>query len=208
VSNERPIEHKEAKRPPGRPRVMSDDAIYLAGLQVLATYGSDGITLGRVAQVLGVTPAAVRQRFGSKRGLLVDMARRRVDQTERRFTAARAAHPSPLAALNAAFVAELDQIGEPQQLANAFSAYTDNIGDADMRAAFATELASMERHIGELLAEAAACGEFGGTVTPGLVSTVLAAVEGTMLIWAIAPRGEVEQRIYEAVEVVLRRAAG
>jgi AcrR family transcriptional regulator len=186
---------------------MSDDAIYLAGLQVLTAHGSDGITLGRVAEILGVTPAAVRQRFGSKRGLLVDMARRRVDLTERRFSAARAAHSSPLEALHAAFVAEMDQIGQPEQLANAFSAYTDNIGDAEMRAAFASELAAMQRHIGELLAEAVACGELDRPVTPELVSTVLAAVEGTMLIWAIEPRGDVKDRIHEAVEVALGRTA-
>jgi hypothetical protein len=64
----------------------------------------------------------------------------------------------------------------------------------------------MERHIGELLNEAVACGELERPVTPELVSTVLAAVEGTMLIWAIAPRGDVKARIHEAVEVALGRA--
>jgi AcrR family transcriptional regulator len=206
VSNDSPIEPDQSKRQPGRPRVMSDDAIYLAGLQVLAVHGSDGITLSRVAQILGVTPAAVRQRFGSKRGLLVEMSKRRVEQTELRFSAARAAFSSPLEALQAAFVGEMDQIGEPQQIANAFSAYTDNIGDPEMRAAFATELAAMERHIGELLNEAVACGELDRPVTAQLVSTVLAAVEGTMLIWAIAPRGDIKARIREAVEVTLGRA--
>jgi len=206
VSNDSPIEPDQPKRQPGRPRVMSDDAIYLAGLQVLAVHGSDGITLSRVAQILGVTPAAVRQRFGSKRGLLVEMSKRRVEQTELRFSAARAAFSSPLEALQAAFVGEMDQIGEPQQIANAFSAYTDNIGDPEMRAAFATELAAMERHIGELLNEAVACGELDRPVTAQLVSAVLAAVEGTMLIWAIAPRGDIKARIREAVEVTLGRA--
>ena len=206
MSNDSPIEPDQSKRQPGRPRVMSDDAIYLAGLQVLAVHGSDGITLSRVAQILGVTPAAVRQRFGSKRGLLVEMSKRRVEQTELRFSAARAAFSSPLEALQAAFVGEMDQIGEPQQIANAFSAYTDNIGDPEMRAAFATELAAMERHIGELLNEAVACGELDRPVTAQLVSTVLAAVEGTMLIWAIAPRGDIKARIREAVEVTLGRA--
>jgi len=187
---------------------MSDDAIYMAGLAVLAQYGSEGLTLVRVAKVLGVTPAAVRQRFGSKRGFLVEMARRRVEQTESRFAAARASFSSPLEALQAAFVAELDQISDPKQVANAFSAYTDNIDDPEMRAAFASELVAMERHVDELLTEAAACGEIAGPVTSELVSTVLAAVEGTMLIWAIVPRGDIKQRIYEAVRVALGRASG
>ena len=205
MSKQQPILAPTARQP-GRPRTISDDAIYLAGLQVLAEHGSKGLTLARMARVLGVTPAAVRQRFGSKRGLLVEMSKRRVEQTELRFSAARAAFSSPLEALQAAFVGEMDQIGEPQQIANAFSAYTDNIGDPEMRAAFATELAAMERHIGELLNEAVACGELDRPVTAQLVSTVLAAVEGTMLIWAIAPRGDIKARIREAVEVTLGRA--
>lgn len=206
MSNDSQIEAEQPKRQPGRPRVMSDDALYMAGLQVLTAHGSDGITLARVAKILGVTPAAVRQRFGSKRGLLVEMSKRQVERTERRFSAARAAFSSPLEALQAAFVGELDGIGGPVQLANAFSAYTDNVGDPEMRAAFATELAAMERHIGELLAEAVACGELDRPVTPRLVATVLAAVQGTMLIWAIAPRGDIKERIHEALEMALGRA--
>jgi AcrR family transcriptional regulator len=206
VSNQQPILAPTARQS-GRPRTISDDAIYLAGLQVLAEHGSKGLTLARLARVLGVTPAAVSQRFGSKRGLLVEMSRRRVEQTELRFASARAAHDSPLEALQAAFVAELDQIGEPRQLANAISAYTDNVDDAEMRAAFAAELAAMERHIGELLEDAVRVGEIRGPVTSELVSTVLAAVEGTMLVWAIAPRGEIKERIHQAVEVALGRAA-
>jgi hypothetical protein len=74
-----------------------------------------------------------------------------------------------------------------------------------MRASFAAELATMERHIGELL-EDVRVEEIRGPVTPGLVSTVLAAVEGTMLIWAIAPRGDIKERVHQAVEVALGRA--
>jgi AcrR family transcriptional regulator len=206
VSNDQPSLGTTARQP-GRPRTISDDAIYLAELQVLAEHGAKGLTLARMAHVLGVTPAAVRQRFGSKRGLLVEMARRRVEQAELRFASARAAHDSPLEALQAAFVAEISQIREPRQLANAISTYTDNVDDAEMRAAFAAELAVMERHTGELLEEAVKAGELRGPVTPGLVSTVLAAVEGTMLIWTIAPRGEIKGRVQEAVEVALGRAA-
>jgi AcrR family transcriptional regulator len=203
MSNELEPMTSEPKRQPGRPRVMTDEAIYMAGLQVLAEVGSERLTLVRLARVLGVTPAAVRQRFGSKRGLLVEMSRRRIDQTERRFAAARQAHDSPLRALQAAFVAEMDMIAAPQQVANAISAYTDNIGDDEMRAAFATELAVMERHISELLAQAAERGEIDGPVTAERVSTVLAAVEGTMLIWAIAPRGDIKERVRRAVEIAL-----
>ena len=207
MSNNDQPHQAEPKRQPGRPRVMTDDAIYMAGLQVLAEVGSERLTLARMARVLGVTPAAVRQRFGSKRGLLVEMARRRIDQTQGRFEAARAAHDSPLEALKAAFVAGLDQISEPKQLANAMSAYTDNVDIDEMREAFATELAVMELHVTQLLALAVEAGEVRGPVTPELVSSVLAAVEGTMFIWALVPRGDLEGRIHQAIDGALGRAS-
>ena len=58
----------------------------------------------------------------------------------------------------------------------------------------------MERRIGELRAEAVECGKFQGPVTSRLVSTVLAAVEGTTFVLAITPRGEIKERIREAVQ--------
>jgi AcrR family transcriptional regulator len=191
------------KRQPGRPRTVSDEAIYMAALAVLARHGSEGITLARVAELLGVTPAAIRQRYGSKSGLLVEMSRRRVAQTERRFQITEEARSSPLAALQAAFVADLDMIESPQQVANAFSAYTDNIGNDEMREAFATELRTMEGRISELLTLAVEAGDIDVSVTPGLVAALLAVVEGTMLVWAIVPRGDLKDRVHEAVEVVL-----
>jgi AcrR family transcriptional regulator len=191
------------KRQPGRPRTVSDEAIYMAALAVLAQHGSEGITLARVAELLGVTPAAIRQRYGSKRGLLVEMSRRRVAQTEQRFQITAEARSSPLAALQAAFVGDLGMVDSPQQVANAFSAYTDNIGDDEMRASFNTELRTMEGRISELLTLAAEAGEIRVPVTPELVATLLAAVEGTMLVWAIVPRGDLKDRVREAVEVVL-----
>jgi AcrR family transcriptional regulator len=170
---------------------------------VLAQTGLEGVTLGRVADALGVTPTAIRQRFGSKHGLLVEMAKRRIAQTEARFVAARAAYASPLEALCQAFVAELDMISSPPQVANAFSAYTGNVADREMCALFERELLTMERHITELLNEAHAAGEISRPVTPALAAAVLAAAEGTMLVWAIVPRGGLKARVIEAVRVVV-----
>ncbi len=195
----------EPRRRPGRPRIVSDDAIYAAAVGVLAEHGSSGLTLARLAAVLGVTPAAVRQRFGSKRGLLLDMARRRGTGVEPSFAAARAAHDSPIEALSAALLARLEGLSEPARLANAISAYVDNAHDHELRALFAAELTLMERCVGELLVEAVDAGEIDGPVTPQLTATVFAAFEGALTIWAIAPRGRLEDRVRETLDTILRR---
>ena len=197
---------KSGRRRPGRPRTVSDDSIYRAAVTVLAQHGSSGLTLARLAAVLGVTPAAVRQRFGSKRGLLLAMAGRRAADVEAGFAAARAAEGSPIHALQAALLNRLEGLSDPVRLANAISAYVDNAGDPDLRALFDAELTAMEDGVGKLLAEAAESGEIRGPVTPQLTSTVFAAFEGALTVWAIAPRGSLEDRIREALDFVLERA--
>jgi AcrR family transcriptional regulator len=184
---------------------MSDEAIYVAAVGVLAERGSNGLTLARVAGALGVTPAAVRQRFGSKRGLLLGLARRRASGVQAGLAAAKERQGARLDALEAFLMGRIEGLDDPVRLANAISAYVDNAGDAELRALFEGELAEMGRCVGELLADAAAAGELSAPVTPALTSTVFAAFEGALTIWAIAPRGTVDERVHEALAVVLRR---
>jgi AcrR family transcriptional regulator len=191
-------------RRPGRPRSISDEAIYLAAVGVLAEHGSNGLTLARVAEALSVTPAAVRQRFGSKRGLLLDMARRRTSGVEAGFALAREKHASRLQALEAALLTRIEGLEQPVRLANAISAYVDNAADDELRALFDAELTEMEGSVGRMLDEAAEAGEID-RATPELASAVFAAFEGALTIWAIAPRGRVEDRVHEALQVVLGR---
>jgi AcrR family transcriptional regulator len=190
-------------RRPGRPRTVSDDDIYLASISVVAEHGVTGLTLGRVASLLHVTAAAVGQRFGSKKGLLTEIARRRTSGVEAGFERARATQPSTLQALEAALLARIEGLTEPRRLANAISTYVDSGGDPDLRAYFEDELAAMERGVGRLLGQARAAGEIGVEVTPELASAVFAAFEGVVTLWAIAPRGRVEDRVHETLEVVL-----
>jgi AcrR family transcriptional regulator len=195
-----------SSRLPGRPRTVSDDALYGACLAVLAEHGSVGLTLARVASVLGVTPAAVRQRFGSKRGLLLEIARRRAAGVAAGVEAARRRPGSRVDALEAFLMGRIEGLDEPVRVANAITAYVDNAADPDLRVLFDDELTEMERGIGKLLAEAAEAGEIEGPVTSTFTSAVFAAFEGVVTIWAIAPRGRVRERVHETLAVVLGRS--
>ncbi len=190
-------------RRPGRPRTVSDGDIYMASVAVLADHGVAGLTLARVSGRLGITPAAVRQRFGSKRGLLAEVARRRTSGVEEGFAVARAAQPSALQALEAALLGRVEGLAEPTRLANAISAYVDSASDPELRSYFEDELTRMEAGVAALLQEAHAAGEMEAAATPELASAVFAAFEGVVTLWAIAPRGRVEDRVHETLEVVL-----
>lgn len=193
-----------ARRAPGRPRRVSDEEIYVATLTAMADFGAAGLTLARVAERVGVTAAAVRQRYGSKHALLVAMARMRQVQTQSRFDAARAAHPSPLAALEAAFVAELWMVERPEQVGHIFSAYTELASDPEIGRLFGEEIRGMARETERFLRDAFAAGEIDADVTPGLAQAVVAVAEGTMLLWSLAPDGDLSERVVAAIGAVLR----
>ena len=57
-----------------RPRTVSDQAILAATARVIGDLGPAKLTLARVASEVGLAPATLVQRFGSKRGLLLALA--------------------------------------------------------------------------------------------------------------------------------------
>ena len=59
----------------GRPRGMEDAAILRAAAEVIGRTGPARFTLAAVASEIGLVPATLVQRFGSKRGLLLALAR-------------------------------------------------------------------------------------------------------------------------------------
>ncbi len=58
-----------------RPRTRDDETILRAAGLVIARHGPAGVTLALVAAEVGLSPATLVQRFGSKRGLLLAFAR-------------------------------------------------------------------------------------------------------------------------------------
>jgi len=58
-----------------RPRLKPNSDIVLAAIRVIERLGPSRLTLADVAKEAGLAPATLMQRFGSKRGLLLAVAR-------------------------------------------------------------------------------------------------------------------------------------
>src|SRR5262245_47347946 len=82
-----------------RPRLASDPEILAAVFRVAAKLGPLRLTLAEVAKEAGLSPAALVQRFGSKRELLLAAAADAASGHAFLFAQARERHASPLAAL-------------------------------------------------------------------------------------------------------------
>lgn len=101
------------RRQPGRPpadgRPDSRDALIEAASRLFAAYGADGVSLRRIADEAGVTPAMVNYYFGGKKGLHEAMLERtfaRVIEGVRSVAARGKGLDNLLDVLLAAFAAE------------------------------------------------------------------------------------------------------
>src|SRR5262245_46111819 len=107
----------------GRPRGTEDAAILRAAAEVIGRTGPARFTLSAVATEVGLVPATLVQRFGSKRGLMLALARQSAADAEAGAGAvqareARAPHGSALAALTALAVGRLAPMTTPERFAN------------------------------------------------------------------------------------------
>src|SRR5258706_12924616 len=81
------------------PRTINDSAIFAATLEAAGESGPTKLTLAHVAKKVGMSPATLIQRFGTKRGLLLAALRQGGGSTVDPFRGARAQHASPPDAL-------------------------------------------------------------------------------------------------------------
>src|SRR5215218_7030471 len=102
-----------------RPRTVPDEDILAATGRIIGRLGPSRFTLADVAREVGLSPATLVQRFGSKRGLMLALAGSAVEFVDACFATLRAAHPdSPLEALLAGATDMARHVASPEEMAN------------------------------------------------------------------------------------------
>jgi AcrR family transcriptional regulator len=188
-----------------RPRKASDEEVFAAAQRVMSRLGPSQLTLGDIAAEAGLTPAALVQRFGSKRGLLLTLAERSADSPRAMFAELRAAHASPLAALRAYADCFARMGGSPGALAHHLAYLQIDLTDPDFhRHTRAMALATAEA-LRELLDDAVAAGELAPTVdSTSLARTVQATIGGSLMTWAFYRDGPAASWVREDLDAILR----
>src|SRR5215212_3586764 len=116
LQNERSFTICQAMTP--RPRTVADEDILAATSRAIGRLGPARFTLADVAADVGLSPATLLQRFGSKRGLLLALAGSAVAYVDAGFAMIRAAHPSYVEALLVAGTHMASMVQSPEELAN------------------------------------------------------------------------------------------
>ncbi|GGM82003.1 TetR family transcriptional regulator [Thermopolyspora flexuosa] len=189
---------------PGRPRSVSDEAIFEAVTAVISDVGPKGLTLAAVAKRVGLTASALTQRFGSKHGLLVAFATREAANVAGIFAKARATHLDPLTALITTLSTLPTGITTPESLANNLAFLQLDLTDPELRPHAVTQSRALRAEITTLLTEAIEYGLLAPTTSPEtLAADLYATYCGAMLTWAIDGTGPLPDWLTQHLERTL-----
>ncbi|MFI0356344.1 TetR/AcrR family transcriptional regulator [Actinomadura sp. 9N407] len=190
-----------------RPRTTSDEAILHAAARALGGLGPARLTLSAVAREAGLAPATLVQRFGSKRGLLLALARQAEPGARLHFQRARAEHAGgagPLEAMKAALAGMAAAVRTPEEMANNLAFLQLDLADPEFREPAAAHARTVGREIAGLLEQAIAAGALtAGTDTAALARAVQITYNGVLILWALDGDGDLVQGLREDLDRLL-----
>ncbi len=187
----------------GRRKVTSDTDVLIATLRVISRVGPARLTLADVASEVGLSPATLLQRFGSKRGLLLALAAQGTAGVKECFAHVRAVHRSPMDALLAALDEFTGMAETPESVANSLAFLEIDLTDPDFhRLALAGSRDTLAGYRA-LLDEAVSAGELVPCNTAALARALSAMCSGSLLTWAIMRQGTVRDWVRKDIEMVL-----
>ncbi len=189
---------------PGRPRKVSDEAIFAAVTAAVGEGGPDALTVQNVAERVGVTAPAVRQRFGSKRALLLAYAEHQALNAAQPFSAPSADETGPLNQLVEGLVASGAQLGDKRTLTNNLALLQLDLTDPELGAHATNHSRAVLHAIEGLIRQAIADREVKPNVDANaLAEAVNTTYNGALVTWAIDGNGPLEKWLRKQLEFVL-----
>jgi AcrR family transcriptional regulator len=173
----------------------------------MARLGPVRLTLAEVAREAGLSPAALVQRFGSKRGLLLAVSASAVAGIDGCFETildtVRGQRGSPLAALLDAATEMSRNSHSPEELANHLAFLQIDVSDPDFHAHMLELSRGMEAGYRALLDAAVASGELVKCDTAALARAIGALVGGSLIGWGVFREGTAEAWVRSDLEMLI-----
>jgi AcrR family transcriptional regulator len=186
-----------------RPRTATDEALLEATARAVARHGPARLTLAHVAAEAGLAPATLVQRFGSKRGLLLALARQGSAATGREYAALRERNPSPLAALYAVAECMAGMAPSPEELANHLAFLHIDLTDPDFHKLALAQSRAARAEIQSFLDDAVKARELTACDTAKLARAVQVTLGGGLIAWAIEREGTAGEWLRDDLQTLL-----
>ena len=174
---------------------MSDETILDAASRVIARVGPADLTLAAVGREAGMAPATLIQRFGSKRKLLLAVARGANAATAARFAEARRRSRSALGAAYRVLEEMVAPEVTPEAVANLLAAQQLELRDAEFHRQMLAQARALRRELRRLFDEAVRKRELRPCNTRQLARTAQAVAHGALATWAVHREGRARRYV-------------
>lgn len=199
-----------------RPRKATDEQVFDAAARLMGRLGPSELTLAAIADEAGVTPAALVQRFGSRRGLQLAVAERVADKTPDLFAELKARHQAPLSAIRAYAACYAGMADSPAAVARNLAYLLQDLTDPDLNIRVRAQARRTRIGLRLLVKDAVNAGALkANTDVRALARIIEAVLGGSMLAWAFYHEGSAAGWLARDLEEILRphlaeplRAAG
>jgi AcrR family transcriptional regulator len=161
------------------------------------------LTLAQVGREVGLAPATLVQRFGSKRNLLLRLARQGAGGEDDFVARLREREGSPLRAARAFLLCFAGLARSPKEMANNLAFLQIDLTDAAFHRITARLFRSNREVVAGLLGEAVRAGELERAEPRALARLLLAVVNGSLLTWAVEREGSAAQWLARDVDLAL-----
>lgn len=187
-----------------RPRKVSDDEIHAAAYRTMARVGPGELTLAAIAAEAGVTAAALSQRFGSKRQLMLSLAASAADSAGSMIRSLAERHRSPLAAVREYAECMAHLAASPAEMARNLAYLQIDLSDEEFRGHLARQGRATRAGLQDLLAQAVAARELAASTDVGaLARTLEVTINGSLLTWAFYQEGTAARYLRRNADAVL-----
>ena len=187
-----------------RRRTIDDDAVLDAADRIVERGGPAAVTFASVAAEVGLAPATLVQRFGTKRELLLATTIRGWQSIVDTLSRQRDARESPLEALLEALAELTSDVRTREALANGLAFLHIDLSDPEFHAHAVTGATRMRDRIADLLSDAISAGELVRETDPDLLAgAVLNTYNGALITWAIYGEGAVADYVRSQIEFLL-----
>jgi AcrR family transcriptional regulator len=171
--------------------------------RAISKLGPVRLTLADVASEVGLAPATLVQRYGSKRGLLLAFAEKSAEIAAQPFEEARSERSHPLDALLHALKTMALDVDTPEELSNNLAFLQMDLDDPEFHRHAHTHARVVRREIASLLDEAIEQGDLLPCDTRRLARAIQAAYNGALVTWAIEREGTVGNYLAKIIDTIL-----
>lgn len=188
-----------------RPRKASNEQILAATLRAMARLAPGDLTLAAIAAEAGVTAAALVQRFGSKRALLLALAKAGAAGESNFLDQLSAKNRSPIAALREYARCTAQLASSPAALSRNLAYLQIDLTDPDFRKYQRAHARAARDGLERLVTRAVVEGELLAATNPtALARTIETVLGGSLLSWATYREGTASDWLRKDLDLVLK----